>query len=530
MSKIIAISPTYGHDAGAALVVDGEVKIVIEEEKLTGIKASYNWPIFPDLSLTAIEKITGINLFNCDYVVSPRPTSMACPIFPQKYKVDEIAKKFKSYSHHMCHALGSYYCSGMEGKVISLSLDGAGLRSRSKIYLCEDGVTDMVHSSWRCISSSLANLWGFSTQHMGWRIMKDEGKVVGLAGHGKVVPKIYEYLGNCLYYENLTHKCSGWQSFFEFTANKLAEDGWFTDPQKKADYAATLEKFSEDQVYKLLYDMKKRWPDYKKLCLSGGLFANVKLNQFINECGLYDEIYIHQAMGDAGLFLGAALLKAYELKEITKPLKPNNVFWGESFLKEDWLSLLKIHQNFKIMDFNLDLAAKLINDGYVVGVFQGRTEYGPRALGNRSIVVKPTDPETHQKLNQRLKRTEIMPFAPSVLSEYAEEIFDCKKSKYTAEFMTLCYQTKENWINKIPAVVHPIDKSARPQIVKKESNPFYYNLIDAYRKLSGFPIVLNTSFNAHGEPINNYPHQVIKHLLDKSVDYIVTEDFIIYLQ
>jgi carbamoyltransferase len=165
----------------------------------------------------------------------------------------------------------------------------------------------------------------------------------------------------------------------------------------------------------------------------------------------------------------------------------------------------------------------------VVGVFQGRTEYGPRALGNRSIVVRATDPETHKKLNERLKRTEIMPFAPSVLSGYEDEIFHCSKSKYTAESMTLCYNTRENWINKIPAVVHPVDKSARPQIVKKEANSFYYDLIEAYRKISGLPIVLNTSFNAHGEPINNYPNQVIKHLLDGSVDFIVTEDFILSL-
>ena len=122
-----------------------------------------------------------------------------------------------------------------------------------------------------------------------------------------------------------------------------------------------------------------------------------------------------------------------------------------------------------------------------------------------------------------------MPFAPSVLSEYAEDIFDCDKSKYTAEFMTLCYKTKPEWVSKIPAVVHPIDKSARPQILKREANPFYYDIIDAYRKVSGFPIVLNTSFNAHGEPINNYPRQVIKHLLDGSVDFIVTEDFVMNL-
>ena len=527
MSKIIAISPTHNHDSGAALIIDGEIKYAIEEEKLTGVKSCYNWDLFPFISLARIERMSGINLFNCDHIAIPRIFSVKD--FPKEYQTTEVIKKVKSYSHHMCHALGSYYTSGMDGKVISLSLDGAGLRSRGKIYLCDDGFTDLVHSMWRCSSSTLANLWGFSTQKMGWTIFKDEGKLVGLAGHGKVNQKIYEMLGNCLYYEGLSHKFSGWESMFEFSANKLMNDGWFSDSQKKADFAATLQKFSEDQMFLMLSDMRKRFPEYKKLCLSGGLFANVKLNQFINECGLYDEIFIHQAMGDAGLHLGAALLRAYDLKEIQKPIKPNNVFWGDSFSKEDWDMVIKTNPKVKYKSFNLREAATLIDEGFVVGVFNGRTEYGPRALGNRSIVVRATDPETHQKLNTRLKRTEIMPFAPSVLKEFADDIFDCKKSKYAAEFMTLCYNTKEDWIKKIPAVVHPIDKTARPQMVRRDANPFYYDLINEYRKISGLPIVLNTSFNAHGEPINNSPDQVIRHLLDNSVDYIVTEDYILSL-
>ena len=120
-----------------------------------------------------------------------------------------------------------------------------------------------------------------------------------------------------------------------------------------------------------------------------------------------------------------------------------------------------------------------------------------------------------------------MPFAPSVLEEYSEEVFGCKKSKYTAEFMTLCYDTEEKWTDIIPAVVHSIDKTARPQIVSKENNSSFYSIIEEYRKISGIPLVLNTSFNAHGEPINNYPSQVIKHLFNGCVDYLITEDYII---
>jgi carbamoyltransferase len=526
MSKIIGLSPTDGHDAGACLIIDGQVKYCLEEEKLTGTKACFNQNIFPEKAISSIAEKFGVTIENCDHIAIARP--FVIDNFPQKYKAQEITNKIKSFSHHLCHAMGSYYTSGMDGKVISLSLDGAGLRSRGKIYLCEDNYYDCVHSAWYAIASPLANLWGFSANWMGWRILKDEGKIVGLAGHGKFNQKIYDYFSQCLYYEDLTHKKVGWLSTFFFILKKLSDEGWFANESKKADYAATLQKFTEDMMLKMLIDMKAKFPDYKKLCLSGGLFANVKLNQFINELDLYDEIYVHQAMGDAGLFLGAALMKASELGEINKPSRPENVYWGESFTKENWFEEMASNHNIAAKAFNLNYVANLINQGYVVGLFLGKTEYGPRALGNRSIVVRPTDAETHQKLNTRLKRTEIMPFAPSVLEGYANLIFECSKSKYTSEFMTICYNARPEWMDKIPAVVHRIDKSARPQIVKRSANQLYYDIIDEYRKISGFPIVLNTSFNAHGDPIINYPNQALKLLLDGSVDFIVTENLILY--
>lgn len=530
MSKIIGISSS-GHDVGCSLIVDGNIIFALEEEKLTGIKSCNNQGIFPQKTLELIATKFNINLFNCDYISVARSKHYSFKNFPEKYQVENIRNKITSVSHHKCHNMGAYYTSGMNGKVISLSLDGSGVRSRGKIYLCDDGKTDLIHSEWAAISSSLANIWGFSVNYMGWKILKDEGKLVGLAGHGKVNKKIYEYLNMCHYYENLSFKGSGWLSMFIFICNKLKQDSWFTDENKRADYAATLQKFSEDNIYKLLFDIKKQYPEYTKLCLSGGLFANVKLNQFINESNLYDEIFIHQAMGDSGLALGAAICKSVELNEIITPLKPKTVYFGESFTKHDWELLLKMPEYMDVSCeiLNISKVASLINNGNVLGIFIGKTEYGPRALGNRSIVVRPTDIETHKKLNKRLNRNEIMPFAPSVLEEYADEIFYCKKSKYTAEFMTLCYQTKDEWIDKIPAVVHYIDKSSRPHIVKKEVNELYYTIIDEYRKISGIPVVLNTSFNTHGTPINNYPKQVMQHLLDKSVDYIITEDFILTL-
>ena len=233
-------------------------------------------------------------------------------------------------------------------------------------------------------------------------------------------------------------------------------------------------------------------------------------------------------MGDGGLALGAAICKSNELGELPKPIKLDNVFFGSQFNKEYWDNELSKHSDtLKTESVSFVQIANLINVGMILGVFVGRTEYGPRALGNRSIICRPTDKDTHTLLNTRLKRTEIMPFAPSVLEEHFFNVFTSDKSKYASEFMTLCFNTKESWVDSIPAVIHQKDWTARPQSVNNIANPHFHNIISEYYKLSGIPLVLNTSFNSHGEPINNYPHQVLRHLLDDSIDYIITEDYII---
>jgi len=531
MSKIIGLK-VNGHEAGAALIIDGKIVFAMEEEKLTGVKSVWLQDVFPEKTLDLIKQKFDVDLHTCDHIAMGGVYTLEVVVdsygrkrnlVPKEYLTNKINQKIRSFSHHRCHAMGAYFTSGMGGKVISLSHDGAGTRSRGKIYLCEDGATNLIHSQWIATTSSLAYLWGIATKFFGWVHLKDEGKVVGLAAYGKINPLIYHYLSQCLYYENMDFKAPGWQSKFEHICLKLRKDRWFDEAEKRADFAATLEKFIEDLMLKLLFQLHQEYPDYRKLSLSGGLFANVKLNQFINDLDYFDEIYIHPAMSDAGLALGAAICKAEELEEIKKPLKIEHIYWGENFSKPQWDEETRKHPNLASENFDIARVASLIDSGHIVGLFIGQTEYGPRALGNRSILVRPTDAETHQKLNERLDRTETMPFAPSVLSEYADEIFKCQKSKYTSEFMTVCCDTKDEWVDRIPAVVHLADKSSRPHIVKKHANPLYYDIIDEYRKISGFPVLLNTSLNAHGDPINNYPHQATKLLLDGCLDYLVTE-------
>jgi len=532
MSKIIGL-PSHFHDAAICLIIDGQIVFAEEEEKLTGIKSIYNPEIWPTKALEVIKKNFDVDLQTCDHIAQARIYTLdqrmkKFPILPTKLEMGweyNLQKKLKSFSHHRCHAMGSYFTSGMEGKVIAFSHDGSGVRSSGKIYLCEDGHTDLIHSQWVGDCASIAGMWARCTTSYGWVALKDEGKVVGLAGHGNPHIMVYELLSKCLYYDNnLSIKGTGWDGKLAFVLDYLRRNNWFTDPQKRADFAATLQKYSQDLLYKLFTDLHNLYPDYRKLSLSGGLFANVKINQFINNLNYFDEVFIHPAMGDAGLALGAAISQAVELKEIKKPLKFDHVYLGESFTEKEWtINVANNASRLKVEKFNIKKIASLINSGYIIGLFIDKTEYGPRALGNRSIIVKPTDTKTHQKLNQRLDRTETMPFAPSVLAEYADEVFECSKSKYTGEFMTMCYNTRDEWVDRIPAVVHPIDKSARPHILKRETNPLYYDIVDEYRKVSGFPVVLNTSLNAHGDPINNYPSQALKLLLDNRLDYLVTE-------
>ena len=247
MSKIIGL-PSSVHDPSTALIIDGNVVFAMEEEKLTGIKSLYNQHIFPQKTLNLIKQKFDVDLHTCDHIAQARFYTL--DTLPEEYNTPQVMEKIQSFSHHQCHAMGAYFTSGMEGKVLSVSHDGAGTRSRGKIYLCENGQTNLIHSQWLPATSSLAGLWGVSTEMLGWAHLKDEGKVVGLASHGKTNNLIYRYLSQCSYYENMDFKEGGWESKFRYICNKLQKDKWFEKEEKRADFAATLQKFVEDLMLK----------------------------------------------------------------------------------------------------------------------------------------------------------------------------------------------------------------------------------------------------------------------------------------
>ena len=526
MSKIFGIIG-HAHDPAVAYIEDGEIKIVMEEERIRKIKSFAIGGVYPFFGMDTIENEMGYKLEDSDYIC----IAEIAEADHDRYKSDEIRRKIVTYPHHLCHAVGAYYTSGFEEKTLVITHDGSGYKTVGRVYLGSgtkwDNKLELVHKQPKEKSASIGQFYGQATPHFApkgstWHALKDEGKLMGMAGHGSYNERVYKTLSQALSYNgNLNFAPVGnWQRIDMILDNVTVEiEHWFTYFEVRAEWAYNLQKLVEDVFLEYLSDLHKLYPDYKKVAVAGGIFANVKLNQKINELDWVDEVYVYPAMSDSGLALAAAIKKSVELGE-WKNKRFNNVFLGNEY-SEDEIKKELVNWDFEKEKFNPKKVAELLNDGNIIGCFQGRMEYGPRALGSRSILVRATDKEMHEILNERLKRHEIMPFAPIILGDEVDNVCENTKSKMTAEFMTMCYTVKDEWVDKIPAVVHRVDNTLRPQLVFEERNKFFYDILKNYYEISEIPVLLNTSFNGHGEPIICDLDQPLKHLEKGTVDYLV---------
>lgn len=519
----------YGgsHSSTVSLIVDGQIVCCIEEERTSRVKAGDDHESFPITCTKKIQEFTGLKIKDSDY----RIWSVPCP---DKEAREICQNSYEKVSHHTAHNYGAYFTSGFEGKVLSVSYDGGGETSYMKVYLCEDEKMLEVLNLPVALNGSLSHLWGFFTSTINgyddrflgyWKICKDEGKLMGMAPEGHYDERIYRILNSLIDYKDFRFFPTDTGNKSKFVGMSMFENGEFDTLRKKEIFSFNLQKLTEDLMLRFFEDLHQRYPEYKKIVLSGGLFANVKLNQKINELNWVDEIYVFPAMGDEGLSLGSAIYKAVELGEISTPFRMKNFFLGTEYLEKDVDDLLKTY-NFEREIYDPEIIAKDIDDGKIIGVFQGKMEFGPRALGNRSILTRPTERKTHSELNKRLGRYDTMPFAPMVLGDYFEEVFTSGKSKYSSEFMTICYTTKEDWIDKIPAVIQKSDKTARPQIITEENNSMIYNLMKHYYEISSIPVILNTSFNIHNEPILEHPKDAFQHLKNGVIDKLIFDKYV----
>lgn len=424
-----------------------------------------------------------------------------------------LGTKLKRYEHHITHAANAYYGSGFDEALI-ISLDGYGSGLAGAASIGRGGTIERLHGI--AYPHSLGTFYESVTSGLGFRPSRHEGKIVGLAAYGD--PAI---LRDVLL-ARIDQQPGGFrilESNNMYFARLLASQ--FPKIDVAAAYQHVLEKVATDYVAHYLKQTGTR-----RVVLSGGVVANVKLNQRIFELDDVDEIFIHPNMGDGGCGTGAALLEFQGHPNLAKPLP--DVYLGPSYSDEEILAALQRSQlaydKYAPIEPKI---AQLIAAGKVVARFNGRMEYGPRSLGNRSILYHAREPEVNQWLNQRLGRTEFMPFAPATLYEHRHACYlNVDGADYTAQFMTVTFDCTEFMKKESPAAVH-VDGTARPQLVTATSNPSFHQVLTEYHRLTGLPSVINTSFNMHEEPIVCTPDDAVRAFLQGNLDYLAIGPFLV---
>jgi carbamoyltransferase len=548
------------HESGACLLADGKLLAAITEERLSRKK---NDGAYPFRAIQEVLRLTGVSERDIDLVslAGLPPFARSAKMFralwdlyrdtgiilPKRMlyalltakkihrRVPENLQAIRrvEWEHHSCHAAAAFFTSPFDQATV-ITLDGIGDSSIcGTVSLGQGDFLRRIYEFSGYYSPGI--LYSFITKVFGFRPARHEGKITGLAAFGDP-SACYQDFKTLLEYDARKHQF--FSRYIPTLFGPNAEDLWsiplvsdLMDRFDKKDMAAGVQRLLEEEVLKMVTDALAacRIPD---LVLAGGVFGNVKLNQRIRELSGVRNVSIHPAMGDDGLMVGAAYLGARMLSaERRQPFQREflqTVYLGPQFSEAEIASTVQRHGLSWRKSANLDdEIADLLAQGKIIGRFSGRMEYGPRALGNRTILADPKDRTINDWLNARLKRTEFMPFAPSILEEDAALYFKgWDKNQVAARFMTMTYDVFPGVQSHCQAVVH-VDGTARPQVVRREDNPSYHRLLEAYKWRTGSPIVVNTSFNIHEEPIVCSPDDAIRSFLAGSVDFLVLEDLIV---
>lgn len=421
-------------------------------------------------------------------------------------------KAVKRMDHHLSHAANSFLCSGFE-RALCVTLDGYGSGLAGSISEASNGKIKRLHGL--PFPNSLGTLYEHVTSSLGFKPSRHEGKIVGLASYGD--PSI---LGEILL--GRIDQTPG--DFRIYEANNVYFSRYLASRFPKIDVAAAYQYVLEQVACNYVRHWVQK-TGIDTLVLSGGVTANVKLNQRLFEIEGVNHIFVYPNMGDGGCGTGAALYHSWP-----GGVKPTieSAYFGPDYPESRLEQALKTEGlNYKRPEHLAPEVAALIHSGQVVARFDGRMEYGPRALGNRSIMYHAREPEVNQWLNKRLGRTEFMPFAPVTLYEERERCYhNIKGAEHAAEFMTITFDCTEFMRENCPAAVH-VDGTARPQLIRREVNPGYYDILKEYEKLSGIPSLINTSFNMHEEPIVNSPEDAVRAFLQGNLDYLVLGPFLV---
>ena len=524
-------------DVSAVIVKDGELLAAVEEERLSRVKFSAGR--LPYLSVLEVLKITGLTIEDFDLVAFHGSTWEAeiedriTAYFKNHFG---FAPPIKRFHHHDCHAASTFYASGFD-KALVVTLDNSGDGISLQISLGENGKLQVLKRFER--PNSLGGFYSLITQYCGFVKDSDEYKLMGLSSYGDKDKYDFSWL---IDYQNGQLQIN--QDYLIKIAPKAPsphrDEMNFNDLFiKKMGRGRRIPKADFDQFYKdvaasaqkhLESLMKKMVQEYlqttqtNKLCLAGGTALNCVMNQQLMNMAAVENIFIQPAAGDAGISLGAAWLASVENN--FSPQKTLHTYWGNAYNDEQIEAVLKIAQiKYQKINNPAEKAAHLIAENKVIGWFQGRMEFGPRALGNRSILANPCHPDMQEIVNKKIKfRESFRPFCPSVAEEDAAQYFEGKSP--VSPYMTITYKVKETQQKNIPSVTH-VDGTARIQTVNKNQNPLFYDLLQNLKKHTGHAVVMNTSFNLSHEPIVATPRDALASFYASGMDALIIGNFLV---
>lgn len=564
---ILSFKPATGlygaHDPSAAIFRGEKLLFATEEERHTRKKHAIN--TFPINSIAACLDFADIVLSDIDTIVLPYHPSLSNKRFstdiaqhyrrgehPLKtpWRIIESIKRHISYklfpddhvehqlqqfgspiphikhhSHHRCHAASAFYPTEFEQAIV-FTADGRGEYDSTVVWQgTPDGLERLQTYEYK---NSLGHFFGAVTEFLGYESFNGEGKIMGLAPYGELNEQIERRLRS--------HADFG----ADYDVTGLLTKGYDTDPtrlerlfdrpsvskeepfsQFHKDLARTVQYLLEETVCDIIRRYAREL-NTENVCLAGGVALNCKLNKAIRELDCVNNLFIQPVANDAGLALGGGWLES-DPSEVS-PM--TDVYLGPSTPTSEIEHLLDTSKiKYKKPGDVAKFAAKQLADGAIIGWFQSRQEMGPRALGNRSILADPRTVESRDKVNKFVKhREEWRPFAPSMLESAADEyLIDYEM----APFMIQTFDTVPEKQSDIEAAVHPEDRTTRPQTVRKDQNPRYYQLISEFNAVTGVPVILNTSFNDSGEPIVTTPREALKDFYSMGLDTLVLGDIVV---
>lgn len=567
---ILGLSGAVGHDASAAILVDGKIIAAAEEERFIRDKHAKNK--FPYEAAKYCMQAAGVRPDQVDVVAFPYaeiPLSTAARWHYAKrhwYAPDRALDaifngnrrfrrnrdkalalmadlglsnaKYVPVEHHLSHASSAYHLSGFKEKTAIVGIDGKGEYATTFFGYGENGKIHKIKEFYD--PDSLGGMYGAITEYLGFEMLDGEFKVMGMAPYGDPskydLSSLVNFDGDDLRVNTKLVNVVGLRRYKEngkgyYFTPKLVE--WL-GPKRHGDeiddpyihYAASVQQLLEDIALKMIdHYVGDIIRETGRIAMAGGVALNVKLNQRIINMPGVKELFVQPASGDAGTSLGAATYVAAQLGEQVQPMQ--HAYLGPSFTTDECLEACEAHPakpKFVRIENAPQKAAEILADGNPLAWFQGRMEFGPRALGCRSILGDPSHPGVADRINAQIKyRERWRPFCPSMLDRVAPDIL---QTEHPAPYMTFTFDVAEHWKSRIPEVVHE-DGTARAQVVTRETNPRYYALIEALEKLRNVPVVLNTSLNRRGEPMICSPTDALNMFYGCDLEYLMMEDVLV---